>query len=416
MTRASIPTKFLIFWMGTTGDAFPFMGIASALAQRGNNVTVFGNGHFHSLGDRLGLPFVDLISPAKYQERLAERVHALGLESLTLNAKYVLEDLRPVHQAILDHHVPGRTVVVSQSYLLGAKIAQEELGFPLVTTHLYPMLVRSAYGGPWWLPRWLIRQVHRLEDFLSDKVLADSVNALRRERGLPPISRILHEWCHSRDLVLACFPEWLSPRQPDWPIAAHQVGFPEFNAEQTISLSEKAKHFLDTGPAPIVFAHSVAVRLLDGFVEESIAAARALGYRALFLGVPNPQESSNSVLFSSAEPHAVLLPRSAAIVHHGGLGTAMAALRAGIPQLFIPQMLDQPANAKALERIGVGQSISWKSYRRRPLTTRLRFLLNRHSVKSACATFQKLESESFDACKEAALEIESLADRRCHPS
>jgi rhamnosyltransferase subunit B len=405
-------TNILLFWMGTTGDALPFMGIASALARRGHHVTVFGNGHFQPLADKLHLPFVDLISKEQYQHRLKERSEALDLESLKVNSKYVLEDLRPVHQAILDHHIPGQTIVVSQSYLLGSRIAQEELGFPLVTTHLYPMLLRSAYGGPWWLPRWLIRLGYRLVDLIIDAALAKDVNQLRHERGLSSVSRLLHRWWNSPDLVLACFPDWLSPCQPDWPTSTRQVGFPDFNPEHGTSLSPATEVFLHVGDPPVVFAHSAAVKLIDRFVEESSAAARAIGRRALFLGIPEPPASSPGIHFSPAEPHRLLLPRSAAIVHHGGLGTAMSAIRAGIPQLFIPQMLDQPANARVFERLGVGRSIPWKKYRREPIAHLLHDLLDEPAVKSACHQYQQIALAATDACELAADAVDELIAAR----
>jgi len=73
------------------------------------------------------------ISPEQYQDRLRERAQVLDLESLKVNSKYVVEDLQPVYCAIREHYEPGRTVVVSQSFLIGAREAQEELDFPLET-------------------------------------------------------------------------------------------------------------------------------------------------------------------------------------------------------------------------------------------------------------------------------------------
>ena len=41
-------------------------------------------------------------------------------------------------------------------------------------------------------------------------------------------------------------------------------------------------------------------------------------------------------------PHAWLFPQMAAIVHHGGAGTAAAALRAGVPSVPVAGIIDQP--------------------------------------------------------------------------
>ena len=50
-----------------------------------------------------------------------------------------------------------------------------------------------------------------------------------------------------------------------------------------------------------------------------------------------------------------LAPRAAAIIHHGGIGTAAQAVRAGIPQFLAPVFFDQFDNAARLETLGVGR-------------------------------------------------------------
>jgi sterol 3beta-glucosyltransferase len=58
------------------------------------------------------------------------------------------------------------------------------------------------------------------------------------------------------------------------------------------------------------------------------------------------------VFVASAVPHDYLFPRVDAIVHHCGVGTMAAALRAGKPQIPCPVMLDQPHNARIVQRLG----------------------------------------------------------------
>ena len=53
-------------------------------------------------------------------------------------------------------------------------------------------------------------------------------------------------------------------------------------------------------------------------------------------------------------PLSALAPTCSAIVHHGGAGTTMNALVAGVPQLVLPHMADQHGNAKAVQHRGVG--------------------------------------------------------------
>ncbi|GAA3193820.1 glycosyltransferase [Dactylosporangium siamense] len=60
------------------------------------------------------------------------------------------------------------------------------------------------------------------------------------------------------------------------------------------------------------------------------------------------------VTVSSWVPQAQLLPHADVVVHHGGSGTTLGALAAGVPQLFLPQGADQFANADAVTAAGAG--------------------------------------------------------------
>ncbi|MGW5719576.1 glycosyltransferase [Amycolatopsis sp. NPDC003865] len=53
-------------------------------------------------------------------------------------------------------------------------------------------------------------------------------------------------------------------------------------------------------------------------------------------------------------PQAAAIARADLVVHHGGSGTTLGALAAGVPQLVLPQGADQFANAEALVAVGAG--------------------------------------------------------------
>jgi hypothetical protein len=56
-------------------------------------------------------------------------------------------------------------------------------------------------------------------------------------------------------------------------------------------------------------------------------------------------------------PMAAVLPKTSVLVHHGGLGTAQAALAAGRPQILLPQHLEQFTTAEQLRKLGVGVNL-----------------------------------------------------------
>lgn len=57
-------------------------------------------------------------------------------------------------------------------------------------------------------------------------------------------------------------------------------------------------------------------------------------------------------------PQAKVFHRAALIVHHGGSGTFIGALAAGVPQVIVPLFADQPYVAAAAEAAGVAASVS----------------------------------------------------------
>ena len=52
-----------------------------------------------------------------------------------------------------------------------------------------------------------------------------------------------------------------------------------------------------------------------------------------------------------------VLPLVDVMVHHGGTGSVLGALEAGLPQVILPQGADQFANAELLAAVGAGRAV-----------------------------------------------------------
>jgi UDP:flavonoid glycosyltransferase YjiC (YdhE family) len=185
--------------------------------------------------------------------------------------------------------------------------------------------------------------------------------------GLPGGGNPIFDTKHSPLGTLVMFPEFLGAPQPDWPRRFFQCGFPFYGQGQA---SPALAEFLDAGGAPLVFTlGSIVAHFEPRFYHAAVEAAQRLGMRAVLLTGRNagvPGELPAGIFAAPYEPLGALLPRAAAVVHAGGIGTCAEALRAGVPSVVVPFAFDQPDNAWRLRKLGVAavvprNSISAKS-------------------------------------------------------
>src|SRR6202030_1934782 len=123
------------------------------------------------------------------------------------------------------------------------------------------------------------------------------------------------------------------------------------------------------------------------YFASSVEVAQALGRRAVLL-TAHPRQLPASlppgIRHFGFVPLSTLLPRAAAVVHHGGMGTLGQALAAGVPQLTVPMILDQFDNSRRLLRLGVSANVRSAAYRSASITRLLRNLLESPQVAERC--------------------------------
>ena len=199
---------------------------------------------------------------------------------------------------------------------------------------------------------------------------------MRRSLGLRVSPQAILTDRFSPFLNLALFSSQLGRPQRDWPGHTVQTGFvlydPAADARQ-----EPLAEFLNSGPPPITFTlGSAAVMDPGGFFEESAEAVRRLGARGLLLMGKNPLPTGLPKALFAADyvPYSSVFPRSACVVHQGGVGTTAQAMRAGVPQLVMPYAFDQPDNAARMVKLGVGLSARKTRYRAAVVLEKLRAL------------------------------------------
>ena len=146
----------------------------------------------------------------------------------------------------------------------------------------------------------------------------------------------------------------------------------------------------DSTERPIIFTPGSANTQATEFFEAAVDACRRIKHRGLLL-TRFPEQIPNvlplGIHHATYAPLSDILPHAAALVHHGGIGTAAQAMRAACPQLIMPMAFDQPDNADRLYRLKIGRSL-WPpfSFTGRRVANKLDALLGSSAVSEACNT------------------------------
>jgi UDP:flavonoid glycosyltransferase YjiC (YdhE family) len=259
-------------------------------------------------------------------------------------------------------------------------------------------------------PRWWKQFVYWAVDRVwVDRQLAPPVNQFRATLGLPPIGHVLGDWLHSPQLVLGFFPDWWAPIQPDWPPSLHLTGFVLHDAASHYDIPPEVDEFLAAGPPPTVFTPGSAGANLHSFFRESVETCRITGHRGMLVTSWTEQLPTNlpsNVRAFPYLPFSQILPRCAALVHPGGIGTIAQAIRAGTPQLVVPHGNDQPDNALRLERLHLGLSLYPERYKAPRVARALNALLG-SPIKSNCLAYST-RIDSAASVRQACDAIETL--------
>jgi len=354
--------------VGSVGDVAPLAAVAERLAARGLRTTLLAPQRYAGLVDGTGVAFASIGADDIFDEVFDAADVWTARHGLAASWRYYGAAMRSGLAVLRRGWQAEDTVLVSSSFAVAARLAQECNGFANTTVHLAPSLVFSRAQPPRWpahsippgWPQWLQRGLATAaERWGIDPVIGAQVNPFRAELSLPPRRRLFSQWIHSPQRVAYAFPEWLAPAASDWPEAGVFAGFPR-PSRVPRALSDEVDAFLRGGDGPIVVVTAgTAVAVRPAWVERVTTFALAQGARVIVVEADTGSFATSApVLRVRFAPFESLLPRAQLVVHHGGIGTAAEALRAGIAQWLVPTCHDQPDNADRLQRLGLARTLA----------------------------------------------------------
>lgn len=352
--------RVLLVTTGSRGDVEPFVALALGLARAGHEPLLAAPRRLTGDAAARGVPVAPLDDGIF---ALQEEVAGKGARASVTAARSAIPLLRRWLDDVATLQDSGADVVVYAPKSLGAHHLADSMGVPSIAALPVPLFSPTARFpsplSPVRPPRFLNRASWRLAGVV-EAPYRRMVRSWRSEGlGLTGPTPSLTDRI-ARDGVLHAWSPHLLPAPDDWAAELAPIGFWSGPVDDGWTPPEALTRFLDDGEPPVYVGFGSALaKDPDAFTRTVLDGLRRSGRRAVLAtgwGALRPSDVPESVHVLDQAPHGWLLPRTAVAVHHGGVGTVAAALRAGTPQVIRPFQGDQSFWARQAHEIGIAAS------------------------------------------------------------
>lgn len=349
--------RVLVAAFGTRGDVQPAMVAARALQAAGHTCDIFVPPSSIEWVRSLGLNATAIgIDYAAVSRAAAEGRFIDLLRTLPMLRSEIDTQVDAMHEV-----VKHCDLVLGCSVFAGGRLLSELRGVPYRFLALSPFIIPSPqHPAPFLraqtLPTWMNRLSWSFNELLWGAFIKGPLNRRRRAMGLAKVPTVWPQLLADVTYLAAEPKLFPAPPQLAPTRELHQLGA-LFLDEPNATLSRKVETFLRAGPPPIFIGFGsmsdpnpkkTAAAIAEG---AKLAATRVIVSRG-WAGFELADDEHVCVV--GDEPHHLLFPCCAAVVHHGGIGTTHAAVRAGVPQAVMPHLLDQFYTAHRVSLAGVG--------------------------------------------------------------
>ena len=280
----------------------------------------------------------------------------------------------------------------------------EYYDIPLATLHVFPVRANGQFLP--FLPAPLGRYALTVFEWANWRGVKKFDDAQRRQLGLPKATASAPRRITERGSLEiqaydeVCFPG-LAAEWAKWNGQRPFVG--ALTMELPTDADDEVASWIAAGTPPICFGFgSMPVESAADTLAMISAACAQLGERALVGSAGT--DFSNVTHFENVKVvgtlnYAAAFPACRGVVHHGGLGTTAAGLRAGVPTLILSTDLDQTLWGARVKRLKVGTARRFSTTTQKSLIADLRTILDPECVARAreIATLMTKPHESVAA-------------------
>lgn len=357
----------VILTAGSRGDVQPFIALGEGLVARGYQVTLGAPAMFESFVADYGVPFAPLDDEFLKITETPEGAKAVeGGGSLGLIAK-----VKPMLRRLMDDALKAAEdadLIIYHPKVLGAPYIADARGIPAILSLPLPAYTPTAeFPNPIMPIKSNIGFVNKLTYGVLKLVKApylDVINDFRvKSLGLPKTGRFsddLKRADGSPIPVMYPVSRHVIPVPADYPPHVTMTGYWFLPAPTDYTPPADLTAFLDAGDPPVYvgFGSMISVDpqakarlVIEALQRANVRGVIASGWGAVKL---DPADLPPTIFALNSAPHDWLFPRMAAVVHHGGSGTTASGLRAGVPNVIVPFLGDQPFWGQRVHALGAG--------------------------------------------------------------
>jgi UDP:flavonoid glycosyltransferase YjiC (YdhE family) len=334
--------KIVLSSRGSRGDLYPVIEVAMALKEAGHEVAIGMPETFGEYARSKGL------DPYLYKEDSDKMMKDLGrgINSSGKGLRFIASSIDQQCDFMMEASKDADAILASVS----------ELAAPTVAEYYKIPFYRIAYAPvlPGKQPPPLIPfqnmpvsmnvAAWRMFQFGSKLIIKKFLDKRRKKLGLAPVTSS-NEYFTRKSHALLAINSTLAPPCPTWE-KRYKFDYTGYCYDRTDEkLSEDLIEFIESGDPPVYIGFgSVHIKNPEKFTDIVIEASKEAGKRIVlsrgWVGL-GKKEFPDNIYLTNDTNHALLFPKMAGVVHHGGSGTTHMAARAGVPQFIMPELGDQ---------------------------------------------------------------------------
>lgn len=357
--------------LGSRGDVQPYVALGKGLKQAGYEVVLLTHDTYKRLVLGEGLEFFaiggnprTIVDRVMNQARVGEKPNEFDF------MRKVVPLIKPLRYEIVTRCWKGcqevdALVLNALGIAVGIPMAQKR-GIPAFPAYLQPMTPTREFPALSFpsVPDWMA-SVRPSYDLLSAEFLDwmrwqfyRSMGKVVHELLGTPVRSPITQMQEQQTPIFYGYSERFLPRPSDWPDYCHITGYWFLDIPAGWQPPANLQAFLHAGTPPVYIGFgSMGSGDPQHLTELVVKALELSGQRGILLtgwGALSQERLPGNVIAIDEVPHDWLLPQTAVVVHHGGAGTTGAGLRAGLPNIIVPFISDQPFWGEQVYKRGVG--------------------------------------------------------------